>query len=249
MKALIRSLAIALLLATTGLLVHAAVPEQPRPLTPKPASLQREARSIYETRSRGWYWVYESVAHAQSFVAQGPRIHGLWLRPAQLNATRPASPLRVEVRDSRLQRVLAQGHIKPEDVDRGFRWVPVELTYRAPLTAGASYVLLLQSPDTGHEAPWVVNAVYKDVYGEGRHIGYADDLLFRMTFATHEVRVGPPANADMDTPVNSGLQAAPARHGPATLAARFPRVPEAANDPIGAIPRGLKELVGARAGD
>ena len=247
MRATARWIVGTVVLGASGVLAYAAVPERSSPFDGAPPATERDAHSIFAARSRGWYWVYESVAHAQSFVARGTRIHGLWLRPAQLNATRPTAPLRVEVRDPHLKQVFAQGLIKAEDIDREFRWMPVELTFRAPLTAGQPYVLLLQSPESSHDAPWVVNAVYKDRYPDGRHLGYADDLLFRMTFEAHEVRVGPALNVEFDTPVNSGMKGAPARSGATELSARYPRVKEAASDPIGPIPRGLKELARTKA--
>ena len=164
----------------------------------------------------------------------------MWLRPAQLNAARPAAELHVEIRDPSLRTLYAQGRIGTEPLDREFRWLPVDFSYRAPLTAGVGYVLLLSSAGTEHTAPWIINAVYQDVYPDGRHLGYADDLFFRMTFEVEELWVGPGANADLVVPFNSGMKAAPRKNGAVALSARFPAVREAAKDPVGPLPRADK---------
>ena len=53
-----------------------------------------------------------------------------------------------------------------------------------PLTKGNTYVLLLQSKNTRHDAPWLINAIFQNVYPEGRHLGYEDDLFFSLSYAS-----------------------------------------------------------------
>lgn len=139
--------------------------------------------------------------------------------------------------------------IRSEDSDRTFRWLAAEWSYRAFLIPGQRYVLLLHSPDTQHKAPWVVNATYWDVYPNGRHLGYADDLFFAVAFEVAEIHVGPPRNAAFDIPLNSGRQGGPATRRPTALSAQQPRPHVADRDPIGPIPYGVKVLAPVRRGD
>src|SRR5438067_1752034 len=79
-----------------------------------------------------------------------------------------------------------------------------QLSWSTPLEAGRSYALVLHSAGTGHEAPWLVNAAFGDRYPGGRHLGYADDLLFGLTFADGPGVVVGPAGDDCVRPLNSG---------------------------------------------
>lgn len=199
----------------------------------------RSSHQEYRAQSSGWYWVYESVAQGQTFTARGARLEQLWLRPARLNAL-PTGPLRIEVRDLSLRWLYAQAYIMPEESDREFRWMRANWTYRAPLTTGNTYVLLVMSPRSRHSAPWVINAVYDDAYPQGRHLGYADDLFFALAFEVEDVWIGPPRSAYFDVPVNSGMSGGPAAPGPLHLSARHPAVPEAAHDPLGVLPPAIR---------
>src|SRR4051812_8244403 len=80
--------------------------------------------------SAGWYWIYEGVAHAQTFRATGQELSGVRLRVARLNARPLAAPLEVEVRDLNLREVHLEGRIRPEQANRAFAWVDVEVSSR-----------------------------------------------------------------------------------------------------------------------
>ena len=205
----------------------------------------------FEGRSAGWYWVYEGVAHAQSFVATGREVSSLHLRVARLNARQPLAPLEVEVRDVSLREVFLQGQIRPQEAGRTFRWVPATLKYRAPLQGGKTYVLLLKSRTTRHDAPWLVNAMFRNLYPHGRHLGWTDDLFFALSFGNGTgLRVGLPLSTEPTLPLNSGLKGGAPKPGVPTLSfGGFSCPPVAARDPLGPVPLGRPAGIMAREGE
>jgi hypothetical protein len=197
---------------------------------------------IYPRSSDGWYWVYEGVAQGQTFVAVSARVETLRLRIARLNDSQPAAPLEVEIRSKDLQEIYVHGVIRPKDVTREFRWAAVELDHRALLRKGTTYVLLLHSKDTRHDAPWLLNATFEKLYSFGRHLGGADDLFFSLSFACgREVHVGPSSVDSPDLPINSGHKGGvPIPRRPTLTFSGRTRPAVAAHDPLGPIPQGQK---------
>src|SRR5262249_38674510 len=136
---------------------------------------------LHEADSRGWYWAYEGIAQAQSFQATGRDVEALYLRVARLQEV-PAAPLEVEIRDEKLKVTYAQGQVAPTEAGRTFRWARVAFDFQVPLHEGRTYVILLHSRRTSHQNPWLINAKFGNVYPQGRHLGYADDLFFSISF-------------------------------------------------------------------
>jgi len=200
--------------------------------------LETAQAQVFEGRSAGWYWVYEGVAHAQSFVANGEQLQALRLRVARLNPRQPAAPLEVEVRDTTLRQVYARGLIPPAVTGRAFRWAAAELVTFSPLERSQRYVLLVHSCGSRHDAPWLVNATFHDLYPEGRHLGYTDDLFFALSFRDgSSLGVGPASDADFTLPINSGRRGGAPRPGRPTLSFGGWTCPQvAASDPLGPIP-------------
>jgi hypothetical protein len=189
------------------------------------AEVRRRARDLlravvthFEAESDGWSWIYGSVAHGQTFRAAGKDVRSLRLRVARLNATVPAAPLEVEVRDPTLKRTFARGLIPVEGAGRKFAWREVRWRHRAPLAPGGRYVLFFHSRDTFGGAPWLVNETYADLYPDGEHLGYGFDFFFRLEFeGGRSIRVGPARETDRATPVGSGGKGGLAQRGPLTL--------------------------------
>ncbi len=77
---------------------------------------------------------------------------------------------------------------------------------RAHLTPGRHYTLLFHSQDTSNRTPWLVNAIYADLYPEGTHPGKAGhDFFFRIKYADGKVlHVGPERETGAATPISSG---------------------------------------------
>jgi hypothetical protein len=183
------------------------------------ATLLRLVTTEFEGDSSGWHWVYGGIAHGQTFQATGRRIQSLRLRVARLNSRRPAAPLEVEIRDLTLRHVYARGIIPVEQAERTFAWRDVQLSHRAPLTRGQAYVLFFHSQDTANRAPWVVNAIYEDLYPQGTHLGYpTEDFFFRLTFADGwPIHVGPRGRSGAAVPISSGSQGGTPTRGPLDL--------------------------------
>jgi hypothetical protein len=189
------------------------------------AEVRRRARDVlrtfmtrFEGESAGWSWVFGRIAHGQTFRATGADIRSLRLRVARLNATAPAAPLEVEVRDPALKTVYARGTIPVADGGRSFAWREVRWRHRAPLTPGRRYVLFFHAPGSGHRAPWVVNETYSDLYPDGEHLGYLFDFFFRLEFADgRTIHVGPARETDKAVPINSGTSAGNEAKGPLAL--------------------------------
>jgi hypothetical protein len=199
---------------------------------------------LFEDRSTGWYWVYESVAQAQSFRALGSDIGAIRLRVAQLNEQVPTAPLEIEVRSGDLQKVYLRGSISPEDATLKFQWSAAKLEHKAPLEEGQSYVLLLHSRETHHDTPWLVGAAFRNAFPDGRHLGYPDDLMFSIEFTRCiNLVVGPPLNARPEYPIGSGRKGGKAMPtAPALRSASWAQSREARFDPLGPIPAGEKVL-------
>jgi hypothetical protein len=195
----------------------------------------------YSALSPSWYWVYEGVAHGQTFVATGTQIEALQLRVARLNDGTPQGALQVEVRSSDLRVMYVRGTIAASAAGREFRWTGVQMEQRASLEKGKSYVLLIHSKATRHNAPWLINSIFEDVYPSGRHLGYTDDLFFSLSFSSGtELHVGPPTSGRSTIPVNSGRKGG--TPVPTTPALRFggQSLPVIARyDPLGPIPSAL----------
>jgi hypothetical protein len=172
----------------------------------------------FAAHSDGWSWVYESIAHGQSFKAAGADIQSLHLRVARLNANAPAAPLIVEVRDPKLQKVYAVGSIAPDQAAQKLEWREVRWQHRAPLQEGSNYYLFFHSEKSGNAAPWVVNEVYGKVYPDGVHLGYEFDFFFRLSFGGNKViHVGPDLAAPGVLPINSGNPGGTNVPGPLSL--------------------------------
>lgn len=200
---------------------------------------------IYEADSRGWYWVYEGIAQAQSFKACGQKLEGLHLRVARLS-TLPSAPLDVEIRGHDLKIVYAHGQIAPRQAASKFAWAEVVFDYLAPLQEGKTYVLLLHSRSTDHSSPWVINAHFRDTYPDGRHLGYADDLFFAISFASGaSLQVGPSFALPGPQPLGFGkLRGGPCADKKPTLSFGGRVCPNIArNDPFGPIPQGCRITV------
>lgn len=198
---------------------------------------EKPAVQEYEASSQGWYWVYEGVAQAQSFRAAGTEVDKLQLRIAQLNQQAPTGDLEVEIRDQTLKEVYLRGTIPAAEATRDFRWVTVRVEHAAALEKGTTYVLLLHSRSTARDCPWVVNAVYRDLYPEGRHLGYGDDLFFLVSYRNGEtLRVGPSSNDHFVRPVNSGFAGGPPMRQPLTLISPKVVPAVALKDPLGLVP-------------
>jgi hypothetical protein len=203
------------------------------------ASGEQPSKSqIFRNSSPSWYWVYEGVAQGESFVASGTQVEALRLRVAQLNDASPEAPLEVEIRSPNLRATYVRGSIRPDEAAREFHWAAAQLDHCAPLEKGKPYVLLMHSKTTRHNAPWLINAVFKHVYPSGRHLGYADDLFFSLSFSSGtDLHVGPATTEEPCLPTNSGrkggvsVPTAPTlQHGGRT------RPAIAASDPLGPIP-------------
>lgn len=212
-------------------------------------SVQREAKPLdrnvretsagqsHEASSHGWYWVYEGAAQGQTFRATGTEVDKLQLRVAQLNEQSPTGDLEVEIRDRTLKEVYLKGTISATEARRDFRWLSVRVDHAAALEKGANYVLLLHSRNTARHCPWVVNAIYGDLYPEGRHLGYGDDLYFLVSYRNGEtLRVGPSGNEHFVRPLNSGFAGGPPMRQPLTLLSPKVVPAVAAKDPLGLVP-------------
>jgi hypothetical protein len=181
----------------------------------------------YPAHSNGWSWVYESIAHGQSFKAAGTDVQSLHLRVARLNANAPAAPLTVEIRDPKLEKIYAVGGIAADQAGQNLEWREVRWQHRAPLVEGASYYLVFHSQKSNAPAPWVVNEVYSKVYPDGVHLGYEFDFFFRLSFGgTKVIHVGPDLVAPGVTPINSGNTGGTNVPGPLSLTG------------VGAVPQG-----------
>jgi len=150
-----------------------------------------------------WHWVYQGIAHAQPFVANGTEVKSLMVRAARLLPERaPSSPLLVEVRDPSLEKVLLRGTVSPKEAGKSFRWTQVSLPAKAEkLEKGKPYVLVFRSPDTLNEAPWIL-AEKEPVWSKDQRPDlskrqFASVVLFR---DGAEVRVGPAAGVPDSTP-------------------------------------------------
>lgn len=196
---------------------------------------------LHQTDSRGWYWAYEGIAQAQTFHATGRDVEALYLRVARLQGL-PAAPLDVEIRDEKLKVIYAQGQIAPTDAGRNFRWAQVALDFQVPLQKGRTYVILLHSRRTSHQTPWLINARFGDVYPQGRHLGYADDLFFSISFTSGaDLHVGPSFAVPGQLPIGLGKAGDPSTSKTPALSFAGQTCPRIArNDPIGPIPEGRK---------
>ena len=135
-------------------------------------------------------------------------MQALELRVARLNARQPAAALEVEVRDLALGQVYARGTIAPEQSQLQFAWREVQWQKCPVLTPGQSYMLLFHSQDTTNRVPWLVNAIYSDLYPDGGHPGKVPhDFFFRLKYADGRVlHVGPAQDTDNATPISSGSE-------------------------------------------
>lgn len=191
----------------------------------------------YEASSPGWYWVYEGVAQGQTFRATGTDVDKLQLRVAQLNQQSPTGDLEVEIRDRTLKEIYLKGTIPASEATRDFRWLSVRVEHAVALEKGAIYVLLLHSRNTARHCPWVVNAIYRDLYPEGRHLGYGDDLFFQLSYRNGDtLRVGPSGNEHFVRPLNSGFAGGPPMRQPPTLLSPKVVPAVATKDPLGLVP-------------
>lgn len=197
---------------------------------------------IFRDSSPTWYWVYEGVAQGQGFVAAGTQVDTMRLRIAHLNDAKPEAALEVEIRSPNLRALYVRGTIRPEEAGREFRWAAVQLDHRAPLEKDKPYVLLLHSKATRHNAPWLINAAFKDLYPSGRHLGYADDLFFSLSFSSGaDLHVGPATTVEATLPMNSGRTGgAPMPTTPTLQFGGRSRPAIAASDPLGPIPSAYK---------
>jgi hypothetical protein len=162
---------------------------------------------VFDGHSTGWHWVYQDLAHSQTFTATGTGINSLRLRLARLNATKPGDDLTVEVRDPSLAKLYFRGKVPADDSTTDFKWHTVKAAHRADLVEGEEYVLIFHSRGTANTAPWAVNASYKDIYPHGRHgVNTLEDFFFEIAFSNRRtLRVGPEGERTPDkTPISSG---------------------------------------------
>lgn len=196
----------------------------------------------YEADFNGWHAVYAGFAKAQSFTCrQRGTIRDVSIRVARLNEQTPEGPLQVEVRDQSLEKIYATGSIAKSRAGRRFQWVNVDLEHTEELETG-TYILLFHSRQTTQVSPWVVNAIYDDLYPYGRRIGGDDDIFFDVGFTDGQrVLIGPPGDAKLDLPINSGSGPMP-NPGQGTLRLSFsePHTPDANQDPVGPVPVGTR---------
>lgn len=183
------------------------------------ADILRVIATRYEGHSAGWHWIYGSIAHGQTFRATGRTMETLRLRVARLNSSRPAAPLEVEIRDPTMRTVYARGLIETTEAEREFAWRKVRWRHRAALTPEQNYVLFFHSQDTSNKAPWVVNAIYKNLYPDGTHLGYpTEDFFFHLTFTVgRSIQVGPGEKSDLSVPISSGSSGGTKVVGPLAL--------------------------------
>jgi hypothetical protein len=191
------------------------------------ADILRVIATCYEDHSAGWHWIYGSIAHGQTFRATGQTMETLRLRVARLNSSRPAAPLEVEIRDPTMRTVYARGLIETTEAKRAFAWRKVRWRHRAALTPEQDYVLFFHSQDTSNKAPWVVNAIYKNLYPDGTHLGYpTEDFFFHLTFTGgRSIQVGPGEKSDLSVPVSSGSSGGTKVVGPLALVGFGPLPP------------------------
>jgi hypothetical protein len=196
----------------------------------RPASLEMERRLTrllaryepltYDAHFNGWHWVYSNIVHAQTFEATGTMVETLRLRVAQLNANRPAAALTVEIRDPKLETIYLRGAIDPSVLQRDFAWQRVALQHVAPLKPKETYVLVFHSQGSKNAGPWVVNAIYQDVYPGGHHWDTrTQDFFFAIEYADGRgLRVGPRSDdTAFKTPINSGNGGGEVGDGPLQL--------------------------------
>ena len=179
-----------------------------------------------------WHWIYQGIAHAQPFVAAGTEVKSLMVRVARMIPERPpASALIVEVRDLALGKTLVKGTISPKEVNKNLRWVQVPLAKgAAKLEKGQTYVVLLRSPDSLNDAPWIVAA--RDVAPNKGTVDLtkrelACVVLFR---DGGDVRIGPAIGAPDSPP--SGTRGGGGQPYTKSLVVELDKpLPEAANAP------------------
>ena len=166
---------------------------------------QTSLRISYQKDSNGWYWVYQGIAHAQSLLSTGESIQELIIRVAKLNNHTPMAPLEIEARNSSLDIIYAHGSIHPDLATLEFKDISVSFDFLSTLKRDTSYVLIFFSKDTSNISPWIINAIYADIYPEGRHLGYADDFFFIVRYDNEsELVIGPKNKKQSVLPVNSG---------------------------------------------
>jgi hypothetical protein len=211
-----------------------SLPSNAKPeASPKPA-----LAGVYNADSRGWSSVFGGMAQGQYFLSTAPKVTAIALRVAKLNDNTPEAPLEVEVRDESLENIYAHGTIAPTKARLEFQWMDVVLDHVARIEQSKTYILLMHSQKTTERAPWLVNTVYRDVYPQGRHLGYGDDLFFKIVFdAAHVLLVGPSAE-NPGLPFSSGTPTMGRVSGPPTLEFPTPHPAVADNDPVGPVPAG-----------
>jgi len=98
-----------LIILSVWAVVCAQGKEPPKPQTPAAGRAERMPDSAGDEvkkgtfcrmNSRGWYWIYQAIAHAQFFVSNGQPIRELRVPVARLNNNIPAAPLEVEIRNA-----------------------------------------------------------------------------------------------------------------------------------------------------
>ncbi|MGE3804558.1 MAG: HEAT repeat domain-containing protein [Gemmataceae bacterium] len=169
-------------------------------------ALLHDFRQVFHAEYNGWGWIYQSIAHAQSFKCTGTQIKKMSLRVARLNDNKPQAPLDVEIRDASLTTIYAVGQIPVSSCERKFHWRDVAFKKMVDLEPGKTYVFVLTSPDTDNKSGWLINDIYTDVYPHGTKIGYHYDTFFHIEFTGGKtIHVGPKDDQTKhDTPINSG---------------------------------------------
>jgi hypothetical protein len=170
-------------------------------------SILQTINPVYEGHSSGWHWVFQDLAHSQTFKSTGGGIESVKLRVARMNDGKPGDDLTVEIRDPSLGKIYFRGTITAEASTREFRWHTVKTAHKAELKEGEQYLLIFHSRGTVNTAPWAVNAIYQDIYPHGQHGVHAhEDFFFEIQFTNRRtLRVGPDGeNTKMKTPINSG---------------------------------------------
>jgi hypothetical protein len=196
-------------------------------------------KQLFATNSSGWYWVYEGIAHGQYFKANSIILKSIAVHVAKLNKNNPEGNLIAEIRDKSLKNIYAHGTISPVKSSCEFKWIEFALDHNAKIKKDTTYILLFYSKETKHNAPWILNATYKDIYPNGRHLAYDDDLFFKIEYVDgNALQVGP-TNSDSNIPYNSGDNGGSLVELPIKINYPTPHSKIADNDPIGIIPEGI----------
>jgi hypothetical protein len=125
----------------------------------------------------GYVPVAAEVCHVQTFKAPATEISGVRLRCARAGQV-PEDDLTVEIREPGKAEPLVKGlipvewdqgpKIKDQVVVRYYQWFSVKNIKVHGLVKGKTYELVLSSPKSFEELPWLLNCFYRDTYPDGQ---------------------------------------------------------------------------------